>query len=271
MTVLGSGASADIVLWDKTINAASPTEVPMIRVDYDTGIAVLTVGSGLRRNALPSTQWTALASAMGEISRRDDLTAVLIRGTGNTFCAGSDIREWVGAPEDLVETSFTQMEAAFRAVEQCPIPVIAQIAGVAAGAGCQLALACDIRIMADNARIGMPIARLGINASPSFADRMIRVAGPAVTAQLLYTGRLLDGPAAVAAGLANQSVDESDVDDTTYALLADVARQPTEAIRAAKAAIGSAMGQAPAEPLGPAVHYPSLQRGIGKILKNPGS
>ena len=99
-----------------------------------------------------------------------------------------------------------QMEAAFRAIEICPVPVIAQISGVAAGAGCQLALACDIRVVATSARIGMPIARLGIRPSPAFAARLVRVVGPAVAAELHYTGRLVKGPDAVTTGLANRCV-----------------------------------------------------------------
>lgn len=149
--------------------------------------------------------------------------------------------DWVDADSGYVEESFAHMEAAFTAIEDCPVPVIAEIRGVAAGAGCQLALACDLRFMADSARIGMPIARLGILASPAFAARMVALAGPAAARELLYTGRLVDAPTAVDLGLADDSVPEEHLAARTSGLAAAVAEQPPEAIRAAKLAVAAAL------------------------------
>ncbi len=137
--------------------------------------------------------------------------------------------DWVDADSGYVEESFAHMEAAFSAIEDCPVPVIAEIRGVAAGAGCQLALACDLRLMADSARIGMPIARLGILASPAFAARMVALAGPAVARELLYTGRLVDARTAVGLGLADDSVPEEHLAARTSGLAASIAEQPPAA------------------------------------------
>ncbi|MDJ0491090.1 enoyl-CoA hydratase/isomerase family protein, partial [Rhodococcus qingshengii] len=149
----------------------------MVDVTFDGPIATVTIGTGRRRNALNGDAWKDLAHQIIGVSTHASLGVVVLRGVGDTFCAGSDVTEWVGACAEDVEESFAQMEAAFRAIEICPVPVIAQISGVAAGAGCQLALACDIRVVATSARIGMPIARLGIRPSPAFAARLVRVVG----------------------------------------------------------------------------------------------
>ena len=121
----------------------------MVDVTFDGPIATVTIGTGRRRNALNGDAWKDLAHQIIGVSTHASLGVVVLCGVGDTFCAGSDVTEWVGACAEDVEESFAQMEAAFRAIEICPVPVIAQISGVAAGAGCQLALACDISSRGD--------------------------------------------------------------------------------------------------------------------------
>lgn len=237
-----------------------------VRVQLDGALATVTVGTGRRRNALGTPGWRDLADAFDALSREPGLAAVLVQGTGNTFCAGSDVTEWRGATPEAVEESFARMETAFRAIEACPVPVVAQIAGYAAGAGCQLALACDLRVIGTTGRIGMPIARLGIRASPAFAARLARLAGPAVAAELLYTGRLLNAEQAVATGLANLAVPSHELPARTHELLAEILRHPPSAVRAAKQALTAAGPTPPRNRLGPAVDYADLQRGITDLV-----
>ena len=238
----------------------------MVDVTFDAPIATVTIGTGRRRNALNGDAWKDLAHQIIGVSTHASLGVVVLRGVGDTFCAGSDVTEWVGACAEDVEESFAQMEAAFRAIEICPVPVIAQISGVAAGAGCQLALACDIRVVATSARIGMPIARLGIRPSPAFAARLVRVVGPAVAAELHYTGRLVKGPDAVTTGLANRCVYGELLASTVRDLVEEIVRQPTSAVRAAKEALIAVTGPPPHHTLGPAVNLRDLQLGIAQIL-----
>lgn len=204
-------------------------------------VARITVGNGQRRNALTMAGWAELERLVDELGAQERVRAILVSGHGATFCAGSDISEWLDADADLVEESFARMEAAFQAIERCPVPVVARIEGAAAGAGCQLALACDMRYMAESARIGMPIARLGILATPAFAARLTVLAGPAVARELLYTGELLTGPAARAAGLANRCVPDAELDAEVTAALGRICAQPPAAVRAAKRAVGAAL------------------------------
>ncbi|QKV96056.1 enoyl-CoA hydratase/isomerase family protein [Streptomyces sp. NA02950] len=214
---------------------------PLVHTRADGPVAVVTIGSGTKRNALTGPGWTQVEHRIRELGGTDAMRAIVIRGRAGTFCAGSDMTEWTDAEPDAIEDSFARMEAAFRAVEECPVPVVAEIHGVAAGAGCQLALACDLRFMADSARIGMPIARLGIMASPSFAARMAALAGPSLTRELLYTGRLLDGPAAVAAHLADRHLPGHVLPTHTERTVTHIAEHPPAAVRAAKRAVSAAL------------------------------
>ncbi|GLY90218.1 3-hydroxybutyryl-CoA dehydratase [Actinoallomurus iriomotensis] len=236
----------------------------------DLGIADISVGDGRRGNALSSDDWRELAQIFRRLAEDDQVRAVVVRGQGGTFSAGSDMREWVQADRMDVAESFAAMEAAFTAIEDLPVPVVAEVEGVAAGAGCQLALACDLRVLADTARIGMPIARLGILVSPLFAARLSVLAGPGVARDLLYTGRLVSAEEAVRLGLATRSVPAADLGATTRRLVLSVVRHPPSAIRAAKHAVDVALAPARAaaraQAEGPPVAYDDFQRGIMTFL-----
>ncbi|MGW7486691.1 enoyl-CoA hydratase/isomerase family protein [Streptomyces sp. NPDC054786] len=246
-----------------------PAREPTIGTSRSGAVAEIRIGDGSRRNALPGRAWAQLARQVRELGAGRSLRVLVIRGHGDTFCAGSNMTDWVDADDGYVEESFAQIEAAFTTIEDCPVPVIAEIRGVAAGAGCQLALACDLRLMADSARIGMPIARLGILASPAFAARMVALAGPAATRELLYTGRLVDARTAVALGLADDGVPADQLAARTRDLAARIAEQPPAAIRAAKQAVTAALApqrKAAAVNPRPAVARSDFDRAIGAFL-----
>lgn len=241
-----------------------------VTVHSQGSAAEVVLGSGGSANALGHNDWRALELTFRELALDEQIRVIVVRGSGRTFSAGSDLREWVHAAPDDVDRAFAAMEAACTAIEECPTPVIAQINGVAAGAGCQLALACDLRVFADDARIGMPIARLGILVSPAFAARLALLAGHGLARELLYTGRLLDAAEAVAAGLANRRVPSSELTGATRELADAVAAQPRAALVAAKQAVsvGLSPTRAAADSFasGPAVSYEDFQRGVTAFL-----
>lgn len=234
------------------------------------GVVELVIGSGSRRNALTGDDWSDLADVCDGLSKDEELRGVIVRGNGGTFSAGSDMREWVSADPADVDDSFARMEAAFTAIERLPVPVVAQVDGTAAGAGCQLALACDLRVLGESARVGMPIARLGILASPAFAARISLLTGPAVARELLYTGRLLTAEQAVRVGLANRAVPEDVLNETTTALVRSIVRHPPVALRAAKHAVAfgtdAALDAAREAGAGPAVAFPDFRKAITAFL-----
>lgn len=234
------------------------------------GVAEVMVGDGRRGNALSSADWRELEQTFRDLARDGELRAVVVRGQGGMFSSGSDMREWVAADPAGVADSFAAMEAAFTAIEELPVPVIAQVEGAAAGAGCQLALACDLQVMAESARIGMPIARLGILVSPAFAARLAVPAGPGVARELLYTGRLVPAAEAVRLGLATRCVPDAELASATRRLVLTITRNPDAAVRAAKLAVDAALGPARAAAReragGPPVAYDDFRRGITTFL-----
>ena len=243
---------------------------PKVTVSRTGPVAEAVLGSGGSRNALGSEDWVAVERIFRELARDEEIRTVVVRGSGATFSAGSDLREWVHASPHDVQESFARMEAACQAIEAAPVPVIAQVSGVAAGAGCQLALACDLRVLADTARLGMPIARLGILVSPSFAARLSVLVGHGLARELLYTGRLVGAAEAVSLGLANRCVPEDRLAEVTAALVDSIVAQPRPALVAAKQAVSVALSPVRAAArgfvAGPAVSYEDFQRGITKFL-----
>lgn len=241
-----------------------------VRHSLDGSVACITVGDGRRRNALRSEDWLGLAHLARRLSAEETVSAVVVEGAGNNFCAGSDISEWAVSTPAAVADSFDAMEAAMVDVEEIPVPVVAAIAGVAAGAGCQLALACDLRVLTSDARIGMPIARLGILSSPSFARRLVTVAGGASAKELLLRGDLLTADQALARGLATAVVPRSKLRSEVADLLCRLAEHAPSALRAAKRAVNTVteplVTAASAAVFGEAVDFDFFQERVGDFL-----
>lgn len=242
-----------------------------VGLQRDGAVATVRVGTGRRANALGTRDWEALGSLFRDLADDSSLSAVVLSGRGNSsFSAGSDMREWLSAEPAEIDASFAAMESALTAIEASPIPVVARIRGAATGAGCQLACACDLRIIASNAKIGMPVARWGILVPPPFAARVALLTGPGAARDLLMTGRLVDGQEAVRLGLAGTSVPEAELDSATSALIASITDHPPAAIRAAKQSIDTLLGPERDRlhrlPAGPAADYDSLQRGLSTFL-----
>lgn len=205
-------------------------------MSVEAGVAHIVLGDGTRRNALDSEGWTALERACAQVAPRPDVHAVVVRGAGRSFCAGSDLREWQRSDAGQVDASFVAMESALAALEHVPVPTLAVVEGPAAGAGCQLALACDLRLLASTATIGMPIVRLGILCSPAFAFRLSRLVGAARAKDMLFGGRMLSATQAAAYGLATDVVADADLDGVVDRYLRTWAEQPRSGLVAAKAA-----------------------------------
>jgi enoyl-CoA hydratase len=201
--------------------------------------AVIIVGNGERRNAMSVEDWQHLRTVSNTLD--PTVHAVVIRGHGDMFCSGSDMREWQHASGQEVDVTFAVMEAALQAVEAISVPTVAMIQGAATGAGCQLALACDIQLAARSSRIGMPVAQLGILLSAPFATRLSMRIGPARAKELLYSGRLLNAEEAAAIGLISRVVEDEDLEGELNALLKTWNGQPITTLRAAKAAVNAGL------------------------------
>lgn len=166
------------------------------------GVAVINVGDGTRHNALRTADWRALERIASE-PQSEGLRVVVLRphSQSASFCAGQDVSEWVGASLETVVDSFTAMEAAFRAVEGIPVPVVAEVWGRALGGGFQLALCADTLLLDPNAELGIPVGRLGIAAPETFVRRVMGKLPSGAARRLLLWGALLSAPEAEVLGL----------------------------------------------------------------------
>ncbi|RKR18879.1 enoyl-CoA hydratase/isomerase family protein [Arthrobacter oryzae] len=219
-------------------------------------VAVLEVGTGERFNALSSPQWRALEISARNVATDPSVRAVVIRGTGGTFCSGSDLREWQDATGADVSDAFSAIEGALQAIESIPVPTVALVQGIATGAGCQLALACDLQVLEASAQIGMPIARLGMLIPPTFATRMSLRIGPSRTKDLLYGGRLLTAAEALTIGLVSTVVPAGAAHGEVAELTGRWSAMSQASLRASKAAVNQGLAplESPARafPQGPA-------------------
>jgi methylglutaconyl-CoA hydratase len=159
------------------------------------------------RNAVSGPMLEDLSSALGEAANDPEARVVLLSGRGSDFCAGADLAELeqaAGGPRGVEYGR--RFEEVLRAIGDHPLPVVAVIQGAALGAGCQIAVACDLAIAAVDARIGIPSARLGIVINFENIERLVLSVGPKHAAEILVAGRTLSGEEAAAWGLVNEAV-----------------------------------------------------------------
>ncbi|MGI8761550.1 MAG: enoyl-CoA hydratase/isomerase family protein [Jatrophihabitantaceae bacterium] len=205
-----------------------------VSVELRGQAAFVWLGAGLRRNALRGEDWIELERLLGTLAERSEVKAVVVRGVQGTFSSGSDLTEWATAESRYVDRTFGAMESALSSLERMDAVTIAAVEGVATGAGCEIALACDLRVMARSARIGMPVVRHAIRVSPMFAFRLSDVVGVPRARDLLLTGRLIGAEVADQWGLASRITDDDAFDECVTQLLDCVTAQPRGALVTAK-------------------------------------
>lgn len=163
---------------------------------------------------------------------------VVLDGEGADFCAGTDLGELEAATEGPAAVSYGRaLEGVLSAVEQHPLPVLAAIHGAALGAGCQLAVAADLAVAAEDATLGIPAARLGVVLDFENTQRLVLAVGPKRAAAILLSGRTLSGAEAAAWGLVAEAVSRDRLEDQVEEVAEEVAARAPLSIRGAKRAI----------------------------------
>ena len=188
------------------------------------------------RNAVTRGTLEELGVALQESAASPECRVVLLTGEGSHFCAGADVG-------DLSEpSSAAAFERAFAevltAIADHPVPVVARIQGAALGAGCQIAVACDLAVAATDAKIGIPSAKLGIVIGFENIQRLVLAVGPKRASHILLTGRPVDGATAAAWGLVNEAVEPGSLDDRVRELTEEIAAAAPLSVRGTKQALG---------------------------------
>ena len=188
-------------------------------------IATITVNRPDKLNALNDALMRELGVAIDEARDRDDVGAVLLTGAGRAFVAGADLAELAdpNAPEGKARAERGQR--VFRRFEQSPKPTLAAVNGFALGGGCELAMACHIRLASDAAKFGPPEVKLGIVPGYGATQRLPRLVGKGRALQLLLTGEMIDAAEAHRIGLVNRVVPAAELLDVARATLAALLAQ----------------------------------------------
>lgn len=202
-------------------------------------VARLTLTNPEKRNPLDHEVLDAIASTLPKLDRGIDVRCVIFTGAGQAFSAGYDIGDipeesFAADAEALVAHPF---HAAMEALSAHPYPVLAAINGHCLGGGLELAVRCDLRLCAREAKLGMPPAKLGLIYGHTGLERFIDVIGVARTKELFLTGRTLDAERAERIGLVNDVVAAAEVEDASIALATEIAANAPLATRGNKRAI----------------------------------
>lgn len=201
-------------------------------------IAVATINRPKALNALNSEVLTDLDELVSAVKADADIRALVITGSGEkAFVAGADIGEMSTLTKEGGEAFGKHGNNVFRAIETLPIPTIAAVNGFALGGGCEMALACDIRIASEKAKFGQPEVGLGIIPGFGGTQRMARIIGTGPAMELIYTADTIDAQRALEIGMVNHVVPADQLMDEAMKLAQKICTNAQKAIRASKLAI----------------------------------
>ena len=212
-----------------------------VSVEREDGVAFLTVDRQEKLNALDGQVIEEIGQALLELESEGP-RAIIVTGAGErAFIAGADIRA-MSVMDPIEAKRFSEIgHAAMALLDRSPIPTIAAVNGYALGGGCEVAIACDIRIAAENATFGFPEVGLGILPGLGGTQRLPRLVGPALAKELIFTGRRIGAEEARGIGLANRVVGQGEALDAAKEMAAEISANGPLAVRYAKAATNRAL------------------------------
>ena len=190
--------------------------------DVRERIATLTINRPDKLNALNDATIAELGIAIDETRTREDIAGVILTGAGRAFVAGADISELASHSAVDAKALAQRGQVIFRRFEQSPKPTIAAVNGFALGGGCELAMACHIRIASDTAKFGQPEVKLGLVPGYGGTQRLARLVGKGRALQLLLTGEMIDAQEAYRIGLVNRVVAGAEVLSTAVAMMQQI-------------------------------------------------
>lgn len=215
------------------------TTNPEIRIAIADGAARLTIANPARKNAMTFAMWSSLPELVARCEADPSVSAIVLTGEGDAFCAGADISEFGDKRSDPAGARAYEdaVSAANAALRNAGKPTIALVRGFCYGGGVGLALACDLRIARDDARFRIPAARLGLGYSFDNVELVASRIGPAATADLLFSARVFDAAQAQRDGLVREVFAAAEFDAATDAYVAQIAGNAPLTLAAVKAAL----------------------------------
>jgi enoyl-CoA hydratase len=214
-----------------------PQSYETLLVERRERVAIITINRPEKRNALNIQTREDGAAALDELREDSSVGVVVFTGAGDkAFVAGADIAEFAG------RTAITQREvmlgrSLFTAIDSFPKPVIAMVNGYCLGGGCELALACDLRIASESASFGQPEINLGIIPGGGGTQRLTRLVGEGKAMELILTGDIIDARTAFNLGLVNMVVPAADLESKTMEIANRISEKSPIALRMAKEAV----------------------------------
>lgn len=209
--------------------------------------AILTLNKKETMNALCSSFLADINTALDNVESDPEIYTLIITGTGKSFIAGADIEEMVNkTPDEILEWSGLGSGLNLR-IESMQIPVIAAINGYALGGGLELALACDIRIVSESARMGLPEVKLGVICGAGGTQRLPEIVGESIAKEMIFTGKSINAGEALKIGLISKVVPSDKLLEEALELALCIEKNGQLAVRAAKKAVnyGLAKGTSP--------------------------
>jgi enoyl-CoA hydratase len=208
----------------------------LVRVETDEGVATIRLDRP-PMNAINGALQEELRAAATQVTADAAVRAVVIYGGEKVFAAGADVKEFASQDHAHLFRDAARVTSSIDSLAHIPKPVIAAVTGFALGGGCELALAADLRVSAEDAKWGQPEILLGIIPGMGGTQRLPRLIGPAKAKDLIYTGRFVDAQEALEIGLVDVVVAREEVYSTAVAMAKKLAKGPALALAAAKAAI----------------------------------
>jgi enoyl-CoA hydratase/carnithine racemase len=224
-----------------TQNQPAVEQEPLI-VRTVEGVSTVTINRPRRRNAIPHAMWLELAREFERLSADQSVRAIVLAGAGGDFSAGADIAEFdtLRGPGNA-EAYEAANSAAFAAVRNARVPVVAAVRGICFGGGFGLAAAADIRIAAPDALFSVPAARLGLAYPQDAMQDIVAAAGPQMARYLTFCGARIDAQAALAAGFVLEIVPADELDSRAAGIAAAIAANAPLSVRASKLSIRAAL------------------------------
>ena len=207
----------------------------LVLVERDGPIAVVLLNRPEALNALSDELMDELVSRLTELDREDDVRCIVLGGSERAFAAGADIAEL--AKSSPIDLYYQRRVERWDVIAGLWTPLVAAVSGFCLGGGCELAMACDMIVAAEDASFGQPEIRLGVMPGAGGTQRLTRAIGKARAMELILTGRTMTAQEAEAHGLITRLVPAAATVDAALELAARIAAMPPLAVRAAKAAI----------------------------------